>query len=63
MTKRYPDAGKMGYDLEYYMYHKGYGPTILTLEKHLRLLFPQLYAKAPVDKKKESTIEISAKWL
>jgi len=43
ITKRYQDASAMGYDLEYFMYHKGYGPTIVTLEKYLRKLFPQLY--------------------
>jgi hypothetical protein len=49
LSKRYQDAGKMGYDLEYYMYHKGYGPTIVTLEKYMRTLFPALY-KAPLAK-------------
>ena len=63
MDKRYADAGKAGYDLEYFMYHKGYGPTILTLEKHLRLLFPKLYVHAPKDKRKEPTQAMSAKWL
>jgi serine/threonine protein kinase len=42
-AKRYPTAGEMGYDLEYAIYHKGYGPTIGTLEKYLRKLFPRLY--------------------
>ena len=37
---RYADAGTMGYDLEYFMYHKGYGPTIVTLATHLAQLFP-----------------------
>ncbi len=46
LSKRYQDAGKMGYDLEYYMYHKGYGPTIVTLEKYMRQLFPHLYKTA-----------------
>ncbi len=49
LAKRYQDAGKMGYDMEYFMYHKGYGPTIVTLEKYMRQLFPQLY-KAPLQK-------------
>jgi serine/threonine-protein kinase len=47
LAKRYQDAGKMGYDLEYFMYHKGYGPTIVTLEKYMRQLFPHLYIHAP----------------
>ncbi len=48
ITRRYQDAGKMGYDLEYFMYHKGYGPTIVTLEKYMRQLFPHLYI-APIE--------------
>ncbi|HKQ63300.1 MAG TPA: serine/threonine-protein kinase [Candidatus Polarisedimenticolaceae bacterium] len=35
-AERYQDAGKMGYDLEYFMYHKGYGPTIVTLQSYLQ---------------------------
>lgn len=59
LSKRYPDAGKMGYDLEYFMYHKGYGPTIQTLEKHIRQLFPQIgYPSSTRDKKKEPTLSI-----
>ena len=42
-AKRYQDAGAMGYDLEYFLYHKGYGPTIQTLERYQRDLFPELY--------------------
>jgi serine/threonine-protein kinase len=42
-AKRYASAGEMGHDLEYAIYHKGYGPTIVTLEKYLRRLFPHLY--------------------
>jgi serine/threonine-protein kinase len=53
LTKRYQDAGKMGYDMEYFMYHKGYGPTIVTLEKYMRQLFPQLY-KAPLQKEESA---------
>jgi serine/threonine-protein kinase len=43
IAKRYQSAEEMGYDLEYSMYHKGYGPTIVTLEKYLRKLFPNLF--------------------
>lgn len=39
-AERYPDAGTMGYDLEYFMYHRGYGPTIVTLASYLSRLFP-----------------------
>jgi serine/threonine protein kinase len=41
--RRYQSAGEMGYDLEYQIYHQGYGPTIVTLEKHMRGLFPKLF--------------------
>jgi len=46
LERRYQTAGEMGYDLEYQIYHQGYGPTIVTLEKHLRGLFPELYHRA-----------------
>ncbi|MBI4567664.1 MAG: serine/threonine protein kinase [Planctomycetes bacterium] len=42
LDKRYQDAGQMGYDLEYFMYHKGYGPTIVTMERYLAEIFPDL---------------------
>lgn len=47
VNKRYQSAAEMGYDLEYYIYHKGYGPTIQTLQKHLRKLFPHLFPHDP----------------
>ncbi|HXX95044.1 MAG TPA: serine/threonine-protein kinase, partial [Planctomycetota bacterium] len=55
LTKRYQDAGKMGYDIEYFMYHKGYGPTIVTLEKYMRQLFPKLY-QSPFEKQDHKPI-------
>jgi serine/threonine-protein kinase len=58
LTKRYQDAGKMGYDIEYSMYHKGYGPTIVTLEKYMRQICPQLYL-APMDRKEEPARVVS----
>ena len=39
LSKRYQTAGEMGVDLEYYMYHKGYGPTNVTLGNYLRTVF------------------------
>jgi serine/threonine-protein kinase len=47
LEKRYQDAGKMGYDLEYFMYHDRFGPTNVTLEKYLRQLFPEGYSHRP----------------
>lgn len=38
---RYQSVGRMGYELEYYMYHDRFGPTNLTLDRYLKSLFPQ----------------------
>lgn len=40
--ERYSDTDKLAYDLEYHIYHKGYGPTVVTLEKYLQKHFPYL---------------------
>jgi serine/threonine-protein kinase len=53
LSKRYQDAGAMGYDLEYFMYHGGYGPTIVTLAKYLRQIFPESVRKTPAANKDE----------
>ncbi len=45
---RYAATDQLAYDLEYTIYHKGYGPTVVTLETYLRQRFPGLYlAGAP----------------
>ena len=41
--RRYQSGSEMGYDLEYAIYHEGYGPTIVTLEKYMRGIFPGLF--------------------
>lgn len=41
LDHRYQNAGKMGSDLEHFMYDGGYGPTNLTLIKYLQELFPE----------------------
>ncbi len=41
LDKRYPDAKTLLHDLEYNIYHKGYGPTNETLGKFVRELFDQ----------------------
>ena len=41
LDQRYPDAEKLLYDLEHYIYHKGYGPTNETLGRYIRELFGQ----------------------
>ena len=40
---RYATAGEFGNDLEFAIYHKGYGPTIQTIEKYMHSLFPEFY--------------------
>ena len=41
VSKRYNTADELLYDLEYYIYHQGYGPTNETLGKFMRELFGQ----------------------
>ena len=48
--ERYQTAGAMGYDLEYNMYHKGYGPTIITLAKYVAETFPERTFYAPASR-------------
>src|SRR6202167_5856735 len=44
LSKRYATADELLYDLEYFIYHKGYGPTNETLGKFIRELFGQTTA-------------------
>jgi serine/threonine protein kinase len=39
LAQRYQTAGELLYDLEYFIYHRGYGPTNETLGKFIRELF------------------------
>ena len=41
LTKRFTNADELMYELEYYIYHAGYGPTNETLGKFIRELFGQ----------------------
>jgi len=41
VNERYSDADKLLYELEHYIYHKGYGPTNETLGRYIRELFGQ----------------------
>lgn len=43
VDKRYQSTDELAYDLEYFIYGSGYGPTVVTLEKYLRRLVPGLY--------------------
>jgi serine/threonine-protein kinase len=48
LAQRYPTADELMYDLEYYIYHSGYGPTNETLGKFIRELFGQMLPSAAV---------------
>ncbi len=41
LNKRFASADELMYELEYYIYHDGYGPTNETLGKFMRELFGQ----------------------
>jgi serine/threonine protein kinase len=45
-VRRYANADELMYDLEYYIYHSGYGPTNETLGKFIRELFGQEVPRA-----------------
>ena len=45
LDQRYQTADELLYDLEHYIYHKGYGPTNETLGKYSRELFGQITQK------------------
>jgi eukaryotic-like serine/threonine-protein kinase len=47
LAQRYQSADDMLYELEYFIYHRGYGPTNETLGKFVRELFPSEPARAP----------------
>ncbi len=59
LTKRYATADELLYDLEYYIYHKGYGPTNETLGKFMRELFGQS-VPGPADKGETTVMERAA---
>ena len=46
LSQRYATADELLYDLEYYIYHKGYGPTNETLGKYMREAFGQTVPNA-----------------
>jgi len=59
LDERYPDAHELLYDLEHFIYNKGYGPTNETLGDYIRELFDQTHA-LPMNQAKGST-RISAR--
>ncbi len=58
LPRRYATADELLYDLEYYIYHQGYGPTNETLGKFIRDLFDQKIP-APADKGETTILERS----
>jgi len=53
VNQRYPASEELLYDLEHYIYHKGYGPTNETLGRYIRELFGQ---NPPPEKKSDQTV-------
>lgn len=51
LDERYPSADEMLYDLEYYIYNKGYGPTNETLGRFIRELFGQVTPQSLAESK------------
>jgi serine/threonine-protein kinase len=51
VDERYPNADELLYDLEFYIYNKGYGPTNETLGRFIRELFGQVTPQALTDAK------------
>ncbi|HEX7860936.1 MAG TPA: serine/threonine-protein kinase [Verrucomicrobiae bacterium] len=56
VDERYPNADELLYDLEHYIYHKGYGPTNETLGRFMRELFGQNPAPVPPTGTRGSTV-------
>ena len=48
-ARRFPSAAAMGEACEHFLYDKGYGPTNLTLKRHLAALFPEARTTVPVE--------------
>jgi len=55
-NRRYETADKLMYDLEFYIYGAGYGPTNETLGKFIRELFEQEVPKAVADDPQFKTV-------
>ena len=54
--RRYASADQLMYDLEYYIYHDGYGPTNETLGTFIRELFGQETARTKTEHSQDKTI-------
>ena len=51
LKARYANGDELLYDLEHYIYHKGYGPTNETIGRYIRELFGQRPPQVAVDAK------------
>jgi serine/threonine-protein kinase len=60
-NRRYANANELMYELEYYIYGAGYGPTNETLGKFIRQLFGQEPPKPPSADPQHKTIVLEAK--
>jgi serine/threonine protein kinase len=60
LEDRYPAADELLYDLEHYIYHKGYGPTNETLGRFIRDLFGQTQPGVAEKKGKTEMLENTA---
>ena len=58
LSRRYASADQLMHDLEYYIYHGGYGPTNETLGKFIRELFGLTPAPAPPQEAQGDTVII-----
>jgi eukaryotic-like serine/threonine-protein kinase len=56
LDKRYASADELLYDLEHFIYHKGYGPTNETMGRFIRDLFGQRTQMHATDSKGETII-------
>jgi serine/threonine protein kinase len=61
VEERYPAADELLYDLEHYIYHKGYGPTNETLGRFIRELFGQMPPAATEKKGTTQLLEHTAR--
>ena len=60
LARRYANADDLMYDLEYYIYHDGYGPTNETLGKFIRDLFGQETGRFTKTSALEKTVLLEA---
>ncbi len=56
VASRYPTGDELLYDLEHYIYHKGYGPTNETMGRFIRDLFGQTDPQSIADTRGGTTV-------